>query len=109
MELAGGEFPEPVTDEYARVLLDEDLQGRVLANARRTAGYFADAATYVREALKCFPDFERELLSFVGGYRQRSRITSEWSHSWVPSLVQEFFLDPVSPPILDASQVEAIP
>lgn len=108
-ELTDDKFPDPVTDEHAQTLLDEYLQGLILANARKTAGYFADAAMSLREALNCLPDFERELLGFVDGYSERSRISNERSQSWVPFLVQDFFLGPVSPPTLDASQVEVLP
>jgi hypothetical protein len=108
-ELTGGAFPDPVTDEDARVLLDQDMQDIILETAREISGYFSEAIEELQQALGCLPDIERELNSFVDGYSDRSRLINERSQSWVPSLVQDLFLGAIHPVTLEVSQVEALP
>jgi hypothetical protein len=108
-ELTGGAFPDPIADEDARLLLDQEMQESILRNARKVAGYFSEAIEQLQQALKCLPDLERELNGFVDGYSERSRLINERSQSWVPSLVQDFFMGAIDPVTLEVSQVEALP
>jgi hypothetical protein len=109
-ELTGDAIPEVITGDHARALLDSGLQGRILENAREAAGYAAKAAEILRrDALQYLPELDRELSAFVEGYIERSRITNERSQSWVPSLIQDFFLGAITPVTFDVSQVEALP